>query len=62
MADVGGIIAQTHAKRLDCPICMCACEPLIIDRRTRASNHFEHLRCETTDQTFRRVWIDGYAR
>lgn len=62
MADVGGIIAQAHAKRLDCPVCGYECEPQMIDRRSRAADHFERLRCETTAGTFQRVWIGGYAR
>lgn len=62
MADVGGIIAQAHAKRLDCPVCGYACEPQIIELRSRTSDYFERLRCEATAQTFQRIWIGGYAR
>lgn len=60
MADVGGIIAQHHSKRLDCPVCGVECEPVIVARTTRQGDHIERLRCTYEGETFKRIWIGGY--
>ena len=60
MADVGGIVATHHAKRLECAVCGVHCEPEIIERRTVGTDQFERLRCASDATTFRRIWIGGY--
>ena len=57
MADVGGIIATAHAKRLEC---LRHGEPVIIHRQTIGGDHYERLRCTFGDGTFRRIWVGGY--
>lgn len=61
-AEVGSIIAQAQAKAIECAICGGSCEPVMLDRRSSAGDHFERLRCTTDGLTFRRIWIGGYAR
>lgn len=58
--NVGGLIAASHAKKLDCPICQTECQPEIIERETRSGDHHERLICQVWNQSFRRVWIGGY--
>lgn len=60
MADVGGVIAQHHARQLDCPCCRDHCEPVIVARHTIGGDHYERLRCSRDLTTFRRIWIGGY--
>lgn len=60
--NVGGIIAESHARDMDCLICRQYCWPVITRRETRNGDHFERLRCTMDGLTFRRVWIGGYAR
>lgn len=60
MADVGGIIATAHAKRLECLCCSVTCEPVIIHRQTIGRDHYERLRCSLDEGYFRRIWIGGY--
>jgi hypothetical protein len=60
MADVGGLIATSHAKRLDCLACGSTCEPTITARQTIGGDHYERLRCSHGDGTFRRIWVGGY--
>lgn len=60
MADVGGIIATSHAKRLDCLACGYTCEPVIIARQTISGDHYERLRCTDGRGHFRRIWVGGY--
>ena len=60
MADVGGLIAQSHARRMTCACCGDECEPTIIQRRTIGRDYFERLRCKRLGTTFQRVWIGGY--
>lgn len=60
MADVGGLIAEAHAKRLECLACGGNCEPVITERQTITGNHYERLRCSSGDGHFRRIWIGGY--
>lgn len=57
--NVGGMIAASHARKLECPMCGDSCQPEIIERTTRSGDHFERLRC-VLGQTFRRIWIGGY--
>lgn len=58
--NVGGIIAASHARKMDCPVCGSECQPEIVRRETRSGDHYERLVCQTFDQFFRRVWIGGY--
>lgn len=60
MADVGGIIAQGHAQRLECLCCGYTCEPQIVARQTIGGDHYERLRCKDGWGHFRRIWVGGY--